>query len=97
MSQLDFENVDGLCVYSVVCQVVPVTDDSGCKKVRTHPFGFLSRYITSNCGSECTGFETAGAFFFVGIKNMFICLLLLTSFSDRCIFMASITLHNILQ
>ena len=68
MSQLDFENVDRLCVYSVVCQVVPVTDDSGCKKSSNAPLG-LPEYITSNCGLECTGFETAGAFFLVGIRD----------------------------
>ena len=64
MSQLDFENVDGLCMYSVVCQVVPVTDDSGCKKSSNVPL-WLSGYITSNYGAECTGFETAGAFVFL--------------------------------
>ena len=62
-SQLDFENVDGLCMYSVVCQVVPVTDDPGCKKGERLPV-----YITSNCGPECTGFETAWRIlFFVSI------------------------------
>ena len=30
---------------------------------------WLPKYITSNCGPECTGFETAGAFFFVGIMD----------------------------
>ena len=30
---------------------------------------WLPEYITSNCDLECTGFETAGAFFFVGIKD----------------------------
>ena len=68
MSKLDFENVDGLCMYSVVCQVVPVTDDSGCKKSLNAPL-WLPEYITLNCGLECTGLETAGAFFVVGIMD----------------------------
>ena len=62
ISQLDFENVDAHRMYSVVCQVVPVTDDSGCSNAPL----WLLEYITSNCGAECTGFETAGAFFFCG-------------------------------
>ena len=69
MSQLGFENVDGLCVYShsVICQVVPVMDD-WLQKSSNSPL-WLLEYITSNCGLECTGFETAGAFIFVGIKD----------------------------
>ena len=30
---------------------------------------WLLEYITSNCGPECTGFETAESFFFEGIMD----------------------------
>ena len=30
---------------------------------------WLLEYITSNCGPECTGFQTAGALYFVGIMD----------------------------